>query len=159
MFMKAWAYLCQTTQELPCLLPKGLDPFLDQTVVKDPNRLDLMYLKGWKFMSEAIGSHERSLKLLLNTTSPQCLDSLALATFELSPQDLQKLKQRVLSLWNEVHQEEEPVNLSTFILASAFVFTCTAKAITGKGNDEGLSKDNNNSTDISFGFSADCGHT
>ncbi|KAK4280328.1 hypothetical protein QN277_011964 [Acacia crassicarpa] len=152
MFMKAWAHICRAgTQEPPSLLPEELHPFLDRTVIKDPNGLDIMYLNGWRFMSEAVGSHERSLKLLPSTTSPQCVNQMSLATFELNPNDLEKIKRRVISLWEKVHHEEEPVNLSTFVLASAFVFACTAKAITG--NEESR---NNNSTDISFGFSVDC---
>lgn len=150
MFMKAWAYLCRTTQESPFLLTE-LEPFLDRSVIRDPNGLDIKYLNEWKWIAELVDSSptkERSLKILPNTPPH---NKLVLATFELNRGAIEKLNKRVLSLWDKVDKVEtattKPPNLSTFVLASAFVFTCAGKAIIRIGT---------NNTDIAFGFSADC---
>ncbi|KAI4352455.1 hypothetical protein L6164_006705 [Bauhinia variegata] len=153
-FMKSWAYFCQTCSESSPLLPE-LQPFFDRSVVKDTNGLDVKYLNEWNWITAADGgdsndaNNEKSLKILLNT-SPQAMDQLVLATFDLNRTDLEKIKKRVMTLWDKVDGEEEthtskPSNLSTFILTSAYVFSCVAKALKGNGNNN-----------VSFGFSADC---
>ncbi|OMO57326.1 Transferase, partial [Corchorus olitorius] len=65
MFVKSWGHLCKEIllagkAEVPTNLPPNLTPFLDRSVVKDPTRLDLVYLKRWL---DDFGS-KRSLKTL-----------------------------------------------------------------------------------------------
>ena len=129
-----------------------LRPFLDRTVVADPHAFDVTYLTHWKRISQHISpsSNEKSLRILPNAPSPPHTNELVLATFELNREDLENLKKRVLSSWEKVDEfetptTEKPLNLSKFVVASAFAFTCVEKAIKRSG-------ENSDTTDIASSF-------
>ncbi|GMN36564.1 hypothetical protein TIFTF001_042464 [Ficus carica] len=44
MFMKSWARICRSEKPV---LPPDLTPFFDMSVIRDPNGLDLFYVKHW----------------------------------------------------------------------------------------------------------------
>ncbi|XVF60691.1 hypothetical protein PTKIN_Ptkin08bG0068600 [Pterospermum kingtungense] len=66
MFIKSWAYLCKQLASLQNLsLPPELTPFYDRSVIKDPSRLDLLFLNQWmNFMSSG---NRRMLTIIKNT--------------------------------------------------------------------------------------------
>ena len=168
MFIKAWAYLCQTNEESPTLVPE-LVPFFDKEAIKDPNGRDIMFIKNWTDISSQLdptsddNSKGRTLKIMSNAFPP-LVDNTVRATFELTRGDLEKIKKRVLSMWDMVDvdvdgahtQPNEPIfpsskpqALSTFVLTCAYVSVCIAKAI-----EE--SEINGNKLKFVFGFTVDC---
>ncbi|OMO57316.1 Transferase [Corchorus olitorius] len=131
MFVKSWGYLCKEIllagkAEVPSNLPPNLTPFLDRSVIKDPTRLDLIYLKRWLeiegFGHENQGS-KRSLKTL--QTIVPISDDLVRATFEFRHEDINKLKDKA-NLSSSAHGK--PLHLSTFVLTLAYTITCLVKA-------------------------------
>ncbi|CAJ2647650.1 unnamed protein product [Trifolium pratense] len=105
MFLKAWAYLCNKiieTEESPILLPK-LEPSFDREIIKDQNGLGDTFTSNWmeivaKMFPNEKGN-ERCLKIL--PFQPK-LDDYVRATFELTRENLNKIKQRVLSMLDNI---------------------------------------------------------
>ncbi|CAL5191102.1 unnamed protein product [Lathyrus oleraceus] len=135
MFIKAWAYLCnkmiKTEEESPTLLPE-LMPLFNREIIKDPNELQAKFTENLNEMATKMFPNEkpnqRSLKIF--AFEPK-LDSLR-ATFKLTREDLDKIKQRVLSKWEIMDTNEskpKPETLSSFILTCAYSLVCIAKAI------------------------------
>ncbi|KAE9595274.1 hypothetical protein Lal_00018897 [Lupinus albus] len=145
MFIKAWASLCQQDQEPTCLVPE-LVPFFNREVIKDQPSLHIF--------SETLSKlfpNDRTLKIL--PFQPKLEDSVR-ATFNLTREDLEKIKKRVLSKWDKVVIDEEesnlypkPNTLSTFVLTCSYVSVCTAKAIQGVEN---------NRNKFALAFTVDC---
>ncbi|KAJ7971075.1 Phenolic glucoside malonyltransferase [Quillaja saponaria] len=153
MFMKAWAYICRTfgKEEFGfSFLPPELKPSFDRSLIKDPNRLDMVYLNQFTALganSEPKQYKERSLRILSNTWRQSKSPDSVRATFQLNRADIDKLKKRVLTQWDAINQEgekkiEKPVNLSTFVATCAYVLVCMNEVFKDK--------------DIVFGFIADC---
>ncbi|KAK7289926.1 hypothetical protein RIF29_03965 [Crotalaria pallida] len=161
MFIKAWASLCyQMDQESqsPSLVPE-FEPFLDREIIKDPTGLDLHFTNNWtesltKFFPTENNS-KRTLKIL---PFPPKLDDSVRATFEITRADLDKIKTRVLSKWDNATMNEQvlesslipyakPHTLSTFVLTCAYVSVCIAKAIHGVES---------NRQKFVFAFTVDC---
>jgi hypothetical protein len=137
MFIKAWAYLSKKTietNESPTLLPE-LEPLFNREIIKDPKIKMLPIEKG----------NERSLEIL--PFEPK-LNDYVRATFELKHEDLDKIKQRVLSTWEiSDTRESKPQNLSSFVLTCAYSLVCIAKAIHEVENDK---------EKFAFAFGVDC---
>ncbi|XP_058766822.1 phenolic glucoside malonyltransferase 1-like [Vicia villosa] len=133
MFVKAWAYLCKNiieTKESPILLPE-LEPLLDRESMKDRDGLSDTLTKNWvnaisKMFPNEKGN-EKSLKIL--PFEPK-LEDYVRATFELKREDLNKIKESVLSK-SEIFNTNEPKakSLSSFVLTCAYTLVCVAKAI------------------------------
>ncbi|KAJ4847538.1 hypothetical protein Tsubulata_003969 [Turnera subulata] len=144
MFMKAWAHMCNCDQENPSLMPE-LTPFLDRSVVQDPEGTDMEYLKVWSTIKwPGLDPNPRSLQLLpASKVSP----NIVRATFKLTRQEKKKLREKVLSQLNESSTEEDmkQVRLSTFVLAFAYTLVCIVKA---KGKEI--------ERRIKLGFAVDC---
>ncbi|XP_031268483.1 malonyl-CoA:anthocyanidin 5-O-glucoside-6''-O-malonyltransferase-like [Pistacia vera] len=133
MFMKSWAYVCKQGKQDPSLSPE-LTPLIDRSVIQYPTGIDMLFLNSW------LDSNSRSLKLLPR----EGVDSnLVRATFELSREDIKKLRVEV----QEVKQSEQ-LHLSTFVLTYAYVIVCITRA---KGEEEGK----NPNSKVIFGFTAD----
>ena len=152
-FLNAWAYICkqlvyEKTGNPSTTLPKELTPFFDRTVVQDPEGLDMLYLNYWLGKQSPDSSDPRSLRPM---QFPGPLPNLVRATFEFPPEDIRKLRQMVLSQWDDFNVPEgdknqaKPIHLSTFVLTFAFTLVCMVKAKGLKGNDK-----------VKFGFTADC---
>ncbi|XP_044506840.1 phenolic glucoside malonyltransferase 1-like [Mangifera indica] len=134
MFIKSWAYLCkqlgEDLEEEPFLSPE-LIPSFDRTVIKDPTGIDMVYVNDWFSYTNT-----RSLKLLPNVLPNT--DRLR-ATFELTREDIQKLRNQVLLRLKKDNEKEEDtapkqLHLSTFVLTLAYVFVCMVKARRGDDN-------------------------
>ncbi|XVF07973.1 hypothetical protein REPUB_Repub06bG0185200 [Reevesia pubescens] len=143
LFIKSWAYICkQGGNTENSALPPELTPFFDRNVFKDPNGLDMLYLNQW--IATSIGSDsdtkKKSLKVLQN--KGKLAPNLVRATFEITREDLKKLRERVLFKLSDSGKE---LHLSTFVLTLAYVTTCLVKA--GGGNGDRI---------VGFGFTIDC---
>lgn len=137
MFIKSWAYVCKSGEDessSPCLVPE-LEPLFDRELVKDPSGLESVFINQWTLfgskMDPSNTSNGRSLKIL---SFPMEENSVR-ATFELTREDLDKLRKRVLSKWELAEETEQdlgfskPTTLSTFVTSLAYVSVCIAKAI------------------------------
>ncbi|KAJ4847537.1 hypothetical protein Tsubulata_003965, partial [Turnera subulata] len=143
MFMKAWAHICKF-EENPSLLPE-LTPFLDRTVVQDPEGIDMESLKVWSAIKwPGLDPNPRSLQVL---SASKVSPNIVRATFKLTRQEIKKLREKVLSQLNESSTEEDmkQAKLSTFVLAFAYTLVCIVKA---KGKE--IEKR------MQFGFAVDC---
>lgn len=143
MFVKSWAYICkqylldipsiqqQQPQQItrPCL-PSELIPSFDRTVIiaNDPKGFDLVYVNNWLSFT----GNDRSLKVMPSFND---VSRLVRATFVLTRAHLKKLRDKLLLLLLEDHNQQPSPNklhLSTFVLACAYVFTCMVKARGGE---------------------------
>ncbi|KAJ4707289.1 Phenolic glucoside malonyltransferase [Melia azedarach] len=148
MFIKSWAYICKqliNKGENPSLLPE-LTPFFDRTVIKDPNGLDMVHLHKWMALAGSDpNTNKRSLKVMPSLVD---LNNLVRATFELTGEDIKKLRDRVLSVSDKVNENEvkqsKRLHLSSFVLALAYTFVCVVKSKREEGN-----------RNVIFGFAAD----
>ncbi|XVF60692.1 hypothetical protein PTKIN_Ptkin08bG0068800 [Pterospermum kingtungense] len=138
MFIKSWAYLCQLDNIIKISsLPPELIPFFNRSVIKDASGLDLLYLNQW--MDFTGSGNRRSLMIIQNTRDIP--DDLVRATFDLTREDIKKLREKVLSKL----EKAKPLHLSSFVVALAYVSTCQIKARGGE-SERG----------IYFAFAADC---
>ncbi|GMI67536.1 phenolic glucoside malonyltransferase 1 [Hibiscus trionum] len=134
MFIKSWAYVCNQANKDNSPLPPELTPFFDRSVLKGPDGLDMLYLNQWVAMSG------KTLKI---TTSAGGAPDLVRATFEITRDDLKKLRERVLC--TVPADSGKQLHLSTFVLTYAYVATCLVKARGGDGD-----------RDVFLGFVVDC---
>ncbi|KAK7275731.1 hypothetical protein RIF29_16853 [Crotalaria pallida] len=161
MFIKAWASLChhqvvdEESQSSPSLVPE-LEPFLDREVIKDPTGLGLFFTKIWtEKLSKLFPTEQNSGRTLKILPFPPQLEDSVRATFEITREDLEKIKKRVLSKWddidiamnNEIPSYSKPHTLSSFVLTCAYVSVCIAKAIQGVES---------NKQKFVFSFTTDC---
>ncbi|OIW17571.1 hypothetical protein TanjilG_08849 [Lupinus angustifolius] len=147
MFIKAWATLCRSggEEEAP------LEPFFDRDVIKDPTKLDLLLTENWTEDPFDDTKKTRSLEILSFVFKPRVENSVR-AKFDLSKRDLENLKKRVLSKWDEVDHDDEvnskPHTVSSFVVTCAYVSTCIARAI--------QQAENSDQKKFAFGFAVDC---
>ncbi|KAE8709987.1 Phenolic glucoside malonyltransferase 1 [Hibiscus syriacus] len=137
MFVKSWAHICNHGNKDNSTLPLELIPFFDRSVLKGPDGLDMLYLDQWLALSGS-DSNKKSLEI---TTSGGGAPDLVRATFEITRDDLNKLRERVLSV---VPHSGKDLHLSTFVLSYAYVTTCMVKA---RGDGERR---------VLLGFTVDC---
>ncbi|KAG4140021.1 hypothetical protein ERO13_D07G230700v2 [Gossypium hirsutum] len=142
MFIKSWAHICKQGNEENSPLPPELTPFFDRSVVKGPDGLDMLYLNQW--LASSGSDSDTSKKSLKITTSAGggAASDLVRATFEITREDLKKLRERVLP---KLPASGKEVHLSTFVLWFAYVTTCMVKARGGDGDRK-----------VAFAFTADC---
>ncbi|WJX80785.1 hypothetical protein P8452_63739 [Trifolium repens] len=124
MFIKAWAYLCNKTNETnesPTLLPE-LEPLFNREIIKDPNGLSVLLKdKLIEIMYKMFPNEKRNNRSLKMFPFEPKLKDYVRATFELTCEDLDKIKQRVLSTWELFDLgESRPKTLSSFVLACAY---------------------------------------
>ncbi|XP_044468951.1 phenolic glucoside malonyltransferase 1-like [Mangifera indica] len=140
MFIKSWAYLCkqlgEAPEEEPSLLPE-LIPSFGRSVIRDPTGIDMEYVNNW-----VAYTNTRSLKLLPNIVPNT---DWVRATFELTRDDIQKIRNQVLLIFNKEREEkQEQFHLSTFVLTLAYAFVCLVKA-----------RREDDDREILYGFTAD----
>ncbi|KAM7278828.1 hypothetical protein ACFE04_005962 [Oxalis oulophora] len=127
MFMKSWAYLCQKlvlNQQIDHLLPANLHPHLDRTVIKDPTgKLDMFHLNNSLKLAARInpGGNHRSLRVLGTESAPDQVR----ATFDLSPQDINTIREKIMSTLNH---NDDYLHLSSFTVTYAHAIVCFVKA-------------------------------
>ncbi|MED6160239.1 hypothetical protein PIB30_049587 [Stylosanthes scabra] len=174
MFVKAWAYLsreCQLSNEESTSLAPELVPIFDKEAIKDPNGRDIMFINMWNQISSLLdpnsdSSNGRTLKIM-SSAFPPLVDDRVRATFELTRGDLDKIRNRVLSNWDMVDDDDvedvniisssakqPPPKLSTFVVTCAYVSVCIAKATEEESKQKGNSSNNENK--FAFGFTVDC---
>ncbi|CAN0853620.1 Phenolic glucoside malonyltransferase 2 [Linum grandiflorum] len=131
MFLRAWSLICKNGDGYRLL--EELTPSLDRTVVKDPLDLASAYLNKWL----AITTSARRLNVfqILATPPPDLLR----ATFNLSPDSIEKLRHQIVSYrsekWKRIdHHHHHHHHLSLFVVTCAFVSVCLVKA-RGGGRD------------------------
>ncbi|CAL5191451.1 unnamed protein product [Lathyrus oleraceus] len=150
MFIKAWAYLCNKiieTEELSPILSPEFEPLLDRESIKDRDGLGDTFINNWTKMFPNEKGSERSLKILILPFEPK-LEDYVRATFELKREDLNKIKESVLSKWEIFDtNESKPKSISSFVLTCAYSAVCVAKAI-HKIHDE--------KEKFVFGLAVDC---
>lgn len=155
MFIKAWAYLCKKigeteteTEESPTLLPE-LEPLFDREIVKDLKDLSTKFTKNWTEILTKMFPNEKNIErsLKIFPFEPKLEDSVR-ATFQLTREDLDKIKKKVLAKWEVLDGEElKPKTLSTFVVTCSYVLVCIAKAIQGVETKR---------EKFSFSFTTDC---
>eukprot|EP00258_Populus_trichocarpa_P039393 XP_024455412.1 phenolic glucoside malonyltransferase 1 [Populus trichocarpa] len=121
-FMNAWARICR------------------QTVVQDPEGLDMWYFMNFWLGVKLPGSDDntRSLKPF---PFPETPPNLVRTTFELSREDIQQLLETVKSQLDNFGSKEEtnqtkPIYLSTYVLVYAYTLVCMLEAKGLKSNDK-----------------------
>jgi hypothetical protein len=134
-FMNAWARICKQLVdeniENPSLLPEEVTPFFNRTAVQDPEGLDMWYLKFWLGVkSPGSDNNPRSLKPFPLSEIPP---NLVRSTFELSREDIQKLRKTINSQLDKLGSKEEanqtkPIYLSTYVLVFAYTMVCMLEA-------------------------------
>ncbi|KAJ6684011.1 hypothetical protein OIU85_007682 [Salix viminalis] len=129
MFIKAWAHMCKLSgrekQQHPDLLPE-LTPFFDRTDIQDPEGLEMAYLNNWsEHKWPGLDPNPRSLKLL---PASVVLSSPVRATFELSDEDIKKLRARVSAQLAKQDSQAKPAHLSTFVLVFAHASVCIVRS-------------------------------
>ncbi|KAL5781282.1 hypothetical protein ACOSP7_006311 [Xanthoceras sorbifolium] len=137
MFMKSWVHICKKLvkeEEDHPLLPAALTPLFDRTLINDPSGTDMYLAKSW------LDFHSSSRSWNIWPHDGQNSNSVR-ATFELTREDIKKLRDKVLS-FNEF--ESKQLRLSTFVLTCAYVFVCLVKARGGESDRS-----------VHFGFVAD----
>lgn len=134
LFMKSWAYICTQGNTEHSPLPPDLTPFFDRSVFKDPNGIDMLYL------NQLVASKKISFKILPKKGEAP---NLVRATFEVTREDLKKLRERVLSELSDNYGEK--LHLSTFVLTLAYFTTCIVKSRGGDGDRI-----------VGVGFTIDC---
>jgi hypothetical protein len=117
--------------ENPSLLPEEVTPFFNRTAVQDPEGLDMWYLKFWLGVkSPGSDNNPRSLKPFPLSEIPP---NLVRSTFELSREDIQKLRKTINSQLDKLGSKEEanqtkPIYLSTYVLVFAYTMVCMLEA-------------------------------
>ncbi|CAI8591933.1 unnamed protein product [Vicia faba] len=150
MFIKAWAYLCnktiETLEESPTLLPK-LEPLFNREIIKDPNELSVNFTNYWIHVMTQKFPNEKANNLEILPFEPKLKDYVR-ATFKLTREDLDKIKQKVLSKWEIFYpNESKPQMLSSFVITCAYLHVTIAKAMNGVDKEK---------EKFSFLFSVDC---
>ncbi|XP_065855188.1 phenolic glucoside malonyltransferase 1-like [Euphorbia lathyris] len=135
MFLKAWAHISKHNTSL---LPPELTPFLDRTIIQDPEGIDMVYLNDWITLAAKMGTDSNPTSLKLIPITPPSDIKLVRGTFRLSGEDVKKLREKVISAIGEG-------NYSTFVLTYAYVAINMVKS---KGIERNMK--------LGIGFMADC---
>ncbi|CAI0452695.1 unnamed protein product [Linum tenue] len=129
MFLKAWAHISSklgSCDDGDGSLTEELTPFLDRTVVKDPEGIALEDVQAWMCLCGG----QKSLELWPEAVPTDSESNQVRATFKLSKQDILRLKQSVMLQLesNDSKLEIRPRNLSTFVVTSTYALVCMVKA-------------------------------
>ncbi|EEF34767.1 phenolic glucoside malonyltransferase 1 [Ricinus communis] len=135
MFLKAWASMAKHMKngESFSLLPEQT-PFLDRTVMNEFE--SLFYKECLDVTALDSESIPRSLKLISNDRL-QVPTDLVRATFRLSRENIEKLREKALHHYQrEISglKVDQELRFSTFVLAYAYVAVCLVKTRGGDSN-------------------------
>ncbi|CAH2079817.1 unnamed protein product [Thlaspi arvense] len=139
-FLKAWAHTCKQPNHS---LPQDLIPSYDRTVIKGPPGIDTLLLNSWHSFSKMLAGgkepeNPKSLKLL---PSPEMDPETVRFTFELTPEDIQTLRERVI----RESSDSKQLRLSTFVITFSYIFVSLIRA---RGGDPNRS--------VGYKFAVDC---
>ncbi|XP_023639277.1 phenolic glucoside malonyltransferase 2 [Capsella rubella] len=113
-FIKTWAHI--TKQQLENV-PESLVPSYDRSLIKDPTGLDEKMIEMVRSLKQ---DKTKVVLSLIPFPAKELGDDVVLATLVLSKDNIERLKERVK-------------NLSTFVIAYAYTWTCYVKARGGDG--------------------------
>ncbi|KAJ4975821.1 hypothetical protein NE237_000927 [Protea cynaroides] len=136
-FMRTWAMISKLGEANHYLSTMSV-PFLDRSLIKDPNGFENIYLKELEgFLgSNKLVSGNRSLRIMdIKMQS----DRMFRATFDLNPTDIRRLKDWILMLRNK---DQPSCLISTFVVTCAFSWVCLVKAEVLAATDLEESKNN-----------------
>lgn len=142
-FIKAWAQTCRqaaaayNNEELMVMTTPP--PSFDRTRIKDPTRLDLLYLNQWMDFTDPQRKETMKLRLPVESFPPD----LVLKTFELSGEDIQRLKSKIVDHPRTTEQQHRR-RPSTFVVTMAYTMTCLVRVKAESGDQL-----------VSIGFPAD----
>jgi len=123
-FMKSWSYITCSSSKLDSSflsLPENLTPFFDRSLIQDHNNgIGISEAYVVDLMKQG-GPNNKSLKIM-NFSGPMKHDVVK-SLFKLTPSNIQKLKEHAK---NEMKMNA--INLSTFLVTSAYVLACLTKA-------------------------------
>ncbi|KEH25130.1 putative isoflavone-7-O-beta-glucoside 6''-O-malonyltransferase [Medicago truncatula] len=121
-FMKSWSYVACSNSNLDSSflsLPENLTPLFDRSLIEDHHSgISEAYVDA---LMKHGGPNNRSLKIM-NFSSPMKHDVVK-SLFELTPSNIQKLKEH-----GKNDMKMNVINLSTFLVTSAYVLACLVKA-------------------------------
>jgi len=123
-FMKSWSYITCSSSKLDSSflsLPENLTPFFDRSLIQDHNNgigISEAYVVD---LLKHGGPDNKSLKIM-NFSGPMKHDVVK-NLYELTPSNIQKLKEH-----GKNNLKMKVINLSTFLVTSAYVLACLAKA-------------------------------
>ncbi|CAN8230571.1 unnamed protein product [Cochlearia groenlandica] len=128
LFLKAWAHICRSHHDngkanvdfFP-LLPQDLTPVFDRTVVNVPRGLETKMIDLLTHLCKGKDNF-RSLK---PPTMNEISDNVIRVTLELTPENIEKLRERVENISTRSPHE---LHLSTFVLSYAYAWTCVVRA-------------------------------
>ncbi|OMO77560.1 Transferase [Corchorus olitorius] len=128
MFIKSWAYLFKHGDEAATLsLPPEITPDFDRSAIKDPKRLELIYLNEWITLTSSGSGNERNLRPC-HKLKRHPNDEIVRATFGFTQEDIKKLREHVLLYKVDGDLTKPELHLSTFVLTYAYTITCIVKA-------------------------------
>ncbi|CAL1376881.1 unnamed protein product [Linum trigynum] len=150
LFLKAWAHLSKSDVTS---WPEDLIPFLDRSVVQDPNDMGLAYLKFWTGLRLPGQDNPgpRSLKL---TPPSASASGLVRVTFLLSQNRIQALREKVATSKTMPLGTHHQLRLSSFVLTFAHSLICLVKA-KGLGTRADDHDEENREAVVHFGLVAD----
>ncbi|KAJ8749688.1 hypothetical protein K2173_010108 [Erythroxylum novogranatense] len=125
MFLRAWSFICKHfdgDENSPQFqLPSELVPSFDRAFFEDPSGLEALFINQW----EALTGSASNLKLMSSLCT---MPNIVRSTFQLSREDINKLKERMTS------QVSNQIHLSSFVVTYAYVLVCMVKARGGDDN-------------------------
>ncbi|GMP28653.1 hypothetical protein CsSME_00004115 [Camellia sinensis var. sinensis] len=135
LFLHSWASICRHGED--SILTPEETPFYDRSLIKDPGDHERTYVN---FLLNLNGLNNKSL-LIWDLKPPT---DIMLGTFQLTRANIEYIKKRVKTQWQEKQKQEPAIHVSSFTIASAYVWVSLVKAkkiSTGK---------------VHLGFSVDC---
>ncbi|XP_055961547.1 phenolic glucoside malonyltransferase 1-like isoform X2 [Mercurialis annua] len=147
MFLKAWADMSKKMQNeklLPVTLSQELIPSFDRTVIKDPAEFESMYLNHWLAVNGLESQHSNARSLKVSNFFGNIPNDFVRSSFYLSPENIKKIKDRVILYYQKQKNSAKRLHLSTFVLTCAYALVCMVKS-------KGVSNKK-----VAFVFGVDC---
>ncbi|EOA15495.1 hypothetical protein CARUB_v10004768mg [Capsella rubella] len=131
-FLKSWAHICKNQDSS---LPQDLVPFYDRTVVKSPPNGDIQILNSWQSLDKKFngGKEPENPKSLKLPPSPVISPEAVRYTLELTPEDIQTLRER-LKRESSSSATSKELRLSKFVIIYSYALTCLIRARGGDPN-------------------------
>ncbi|KAJ7981951.1 Anthocyanin 5-aromatic acyltransferase [Quillaja saponaria] len=117
-FLKSWSSICRTRGEYMTLLQKD-SPFYNREIIKDPDAIELNFLKQWWNMETELKEDGPEGKILTYY-------DMVRATFVVTETHIRKLKQWLSLKCTEY--ELRKLKMSTFVVSCALIWVCLVKS-------------------------------
>ncbi|XP_010426010.1 PREDICTED: phenolic glucoside malonyltransferase 1-like [Camelina sativa] len=143
-FLKSWSHICKHQESS---LPHDLIPFYDRAVIKSPQNGDIKVLNSWQTLVKTFtgGKEPENPKSLKLRPSPVISPEAVRYTLELTPEDIQTLRERLKRESSSSSSLSKKLRLSTFVITYSYALTCLIRARGGDPNRP-----------VGFVFGADC---